>query len=464
MEKYLKRFDSKRKTRGLDLYKNNYVKYVIKYNNVFYSKVLGTEEYCYHITINNNNFNLNCNCNDETLCKHIYATLLSINDNKFTLINLKDLSKDKLLELVDFCISKDINIFNNIEKFINKQKNNITCSEIEKFFQDFEYHDFKNLIDDDYEYNHNYDDEYDEDKYEEYDDDLIDILNKINYDNIINIKENINKYVLEKIEYYNNKLDEYELINLFPKTVKYIENSEHLTMNDLIKLFETDYERAINEFIKIDNLKNIIYIYKNIKNDNKLTLLLNKLDNMDKYINDKNLYECLILIINESQDNEIIKKFSIIALNIRPKYDLFIKIKPLCNENELNIILDNIIKLKKIDNDIYNILYDYNKYDNIYDLIDKENTNYSLNRIYYENLASHIPDKISGLMKINIEKILDKSDSNNYNNVIEYLKIYRDNYSIIDFIEYLKNLLCIYKKKRKFKELCYQEFQDYIND
>ena len=48
MQKYLKLFDKNRANRALNIYKEGGVKYVIKYNNCYYSKVIGN----YDIEIN----------------------------------------------------------------------------------------------------------------------------------------------------------------------------------------------------------------------------------------------------------------------------------------------------------------------------------------------------------------------------------------------------------------------------
>lgn len=227
MEKHLKKFDSNRKERGCEIYENKKIKYVVKYNNSFYSKVLGINENYYLISIDNNN--LNCNCQDDILCKHIYASLLSIIHNKYTVINLNELSKENLLELIQFCIKKDLNIFENIEKIINKQNKKFSLKEIENFFENFENNDCKYLMNEyefEYEYENDYDYEYDEDIFNDYDDELIDILKNIQYDNIYNIKENINKFVSEKIEYFNDNLDDYDFI-VFPKTMLYLVNSNN---------------------------------------------------------------------------------------------------------------------------------------------------------------------------------------------------------------------------------------------
>ena len=176
-------------------------------------------------------------------------------------------------------------------------------------------------------------------------------------------------FVLDKIKYYNKKLDDLDLSNIFIKTLQYIENPDiFFTKDDIIDLFKKDYDKAIIEFNKIDNLKDIIYIYKNINNTDKINLLLNKIDN---YISIIDIYviECLQLIISSSNNDKIIKKYGLIILENRFNFDIYNKIKHLCNKNELDEILNNIIKLNYINNDIFNILYENKLFKIIYDLI-----------------------------------------------------------------------------------------------
>ena len=449
MEKYYINFDSKRKVKGEELYKNNYVKYVVKYNNSYYSKVIGNNENFYYISIDNNN--VCCDCYDDTFCKHIYASLLSINENKYTTINLNELSKANLLELINFCITKDKNIFNNIEKFITRQIQNISIKEIEHFFENFELEDFNLLIND-----YNY--EYDENIYSD-DDELIKILKNINYDNTINKKEQIHNYVKQKLIHYNNNYEDID-INMFQETLKYLKNPDnYFTNNDIITLFENNYEKAIIEFEKIDNFKSILYIYNNIQNDNKLNILLNKVEKyIDKNQYDYNLLECIIIIIEDSIDEQIIKKYGLIVIDKLPKYYIFVKIKSLCNDNELELIFNNIIKSNILNKEKFNILYDYKRYDSIYELLYKENNRNYSDIIYYEKLIHEIPDKIIKLLKINIENILNNGDSYNYHYVIEFLKLFKNNNPVYIFVEYINNLLIIYKRKIKFKNLLNSEF------
>lgn len=246
MEKYLKIFESRRKEEGIEIYKNNYIKYVLKYNNIYYSKIL--EEYDYYIVLIDIN-TFKCQCNDNKLCKHIYATLLSINENKYTSINLNELSKENLLELINFFINKDLKIIDNIKEFIDKDNKKLSYKDIEKFFNDFESNDFDYVSNDEYEFI--------DSVLEDYDYTLIKLLKS----GFIN-DEKINIFVVNKLKYYNDYLDDLGLINIFEKTNKYLKNPNNFyTKDDIIKLFSDNYHKAVIEFNKIDDFKEISYIY-----------------------------------------------------------------------------------------------------------------------------------------------------------------------------------------------------------
>lgn len=71
---------------------------------------------------------------------------------------------------------------------------------------------------------------YDEGVFIDYDNELIDILKNISEKN-----DSVYSFVLEKINYYNEELDEMNLVNIFDKTIKYLESPEdYFTKNDII--------------------------------------------------------------------------------------------------------------------------------------------------------------------------------------------------------------------------------------
>lgn len=459
MDNYFKLFDSNRKKKGYELYNNNSVNYVIKYNNIYYSKVLGQHENYYSIKIDNN---LICSCEDSMLCKHIYSTLLSINDNKYIEIDFDDLSKEKLLELINYCIKKDSLILSNIKDFINKQKqiksislNNtieykkedkIYLEDIKVFFENFESDDFDLISDCEYEYV--------EDTFNDYDNELIDILR-----NITSKDNKIYSYVLDKINYYNKDFDDKELTRIFTKTLKYIKDPDsYYTNNDIVKLFEKDYDKAIIEFNKINDLKDILFVYKNIKNIDKISLLINKIDN---YLSLKNYYvkECLELIIKTSKDEKIIKQYGLIMIENYFNIHIYNIIKPLCNEIELDKILNIIINLDYINDDIFNILYENKLFKIIYNLIKKKSYNNNEIIKYIRLIIKDIPEEINILIKNYIENILNGKCYNYYDDAIEYLKIFKNNNSSDEFIQYTNNLIVMHKKKLKFIKLFQNEFK-----
>ena len=113
---------------------------------------------------------------------------------------------------------------------------NLDFINIITFFENFEYNDF-NIIEE-YYY------EYTEDTFEDYDNKLIEILK-----NSIVKNNKLYLFVLDKIKYYNKKLDDLDLSNIFIKTLQYIENPDiFFTKDDIIDLFEKDYDKAIIEF------------------------------------------------------------------------------------------------------------------------------------------------------------------------------------------------------------------------
>ena len=472
MDKYFEMFDVNRIKKGKELYDNGGVMYVLNYNNKYYSKVLGQIESYYLISIYNNNFD--CTCDDTELCKHIYSTLLSINDNNYKMINLKDLTKNDLLDLFDYCIQEDFTIIDIIKEYLDEDedeniifknnifkniKNNIFNNIIKEyidFFEEFELTEFDNLTNDndfDYEY------EYCEDIFNEYDEKLINILKK-------DKMEICNAFVLSKIKDYNKCLKKLDLDNIFCKTIEYLKNPNNpnncLTNDEIVELFKHNFDDAVIQFNQIDNFKDILYIYNNlIINNEHIVLLSNKIDsviinnNNDFYIN-----KCIFFIIHNTTDLQIIKKYGLISIDFILDFDIFIKIKPLCDKDELQIILNKILKNQYIDNHIFNILYDYELFEDIYNLLNKDLNHYNIDTIiqYYNLLILKIPDKIIGLIKINIDNILEKSISKHYDDVIEYLKILKNNSNKNDFITYTTTLMKLHSKKTKFKKLFINSF------
>jgi hypothetical protein len=442
MNNYFNLFSLEKKEKGNYLYKNNNIIYIFKYNNKFFSKINNSLNN-YFILIDNSKFN--CSCKDN-LCEHIYSSLLGINNNEYKDIDLSNFSKEKLLYMINHLILKDSDFLVNIENYINNQKKIIIPYVVKEFFDDFESDDFDYLINDEYnEY------EYQEDLFYNYDEDLINLLKKIK------IKDNnLKTFINEKIQNYNYHIDNINLNNIFVKTLKYLENpEEYIDKNDIIKLFSNNYEKAVEEFDNIDDFNEIIYIYNNINHPNKIELLLKKFDNYLKYNSiNYSWYNEIKTVIKNMSDEEKIKRYSLILYDYIPSFDLFIKIKPLCNEDEIKILLDKVIKLNHINNDNFNILFHFKLYNEIYNLI-KENS-YILE--YCNELIKYMPDEINSLIKKNIEYILNEKKRSQYEYAIEYLKIFFQNNTNDEFIKYTNNLLDVHKRKNKFKKLFNSNF------
>jgi hypothetical protein len=346
-----------------------------------------------------------------------------------------------------------MNKYLNIFETKKKESKNISYKEIKIFFEVFESNDFEYIEDNSY--------EYDENIYENYDDGLIKILKTFPENN-----KEINKFVLDKIKYYNDYLENLDLDNIYKKTIKYLKNPNiFFTNDDIVKLFIDDYNNAIIEFNKIDNFKDCIKIYNRIDNINKNDLFINKIDNyLLTNLIDDDLHKCLNLVLCELTNEENIKKYGLISLQYKPNFNIFNKIKPLCNKDELDVILNNILKLKYLNDDIFNILYDYKLIDILYNLFNKKS--YHSHEIikYCSILIIDIPEKINTLLKSYVEQILNEQHLSYYSYTIEYLKIYQKHNSNADFLQYTNNLLMIHKKKSKFKKLFNEEFMSMYNE
>jgi galactitol-specific phosphotransferase system IIB component len=265
-----------------------------------------------------------------------------------------------------------------------------------------------------------------------------------------------------------NRQKNINTIIIFNKTFRYLKSPEdYFTNNDIIELFDKDEDKAIIEFNKINDFKHILYIYRKINKINKKEILFNKIEDYMKNNKDDHigtfLYEAISILFPTIKDTEIKKKYGIILLKYSPDYDIFIIIKPLCNELEMQEILtnieNNIDNDDYIDNNILNILCDYKSYDKIYDLIIDMMDDFDKIVKYCNLLKEHMPDKISIILKKNIEKILDSGNPNYYVDSIEYLKIYKETVSNDDFISYTNDLVKKHGRKTKFKKLFNDRFK-----
>ncbi|WP_457611943.1 SWIM zinc finger family protein, partial [Methanocaldococcus sp.] len=82
-------YDESIKRRGEGYYKNNLVKYCVKFKNNLYGKVLGSEEY--RVRVDLSNLSGLCSCPYKYNCKHAYALILAYKNNDYV-------DADKLFE------------------------------------------------------------------------------------------------------------------------------------------------------------------------------------------------------------------------------------------------------------------------------------------------------------------------------------------------------------------------------
>jgi hypothetical protein len=456
IKKYLKFFDKGRIDRGTMLYNDNKVK-GIKYNNTYNLKVEGNYKDYYDVKIRfekNDNYNMDCECEDSIYCKHLFASLLYVTNEKCDVLNLNNLKQLELEEILEILIKKDPSILYTILNYQKKNKlsngdiKNELKDEFEKFeifFDNFEIEDYNQLIDD-----KNYDYEYIDEIYEDYDEELIKLLKKYSNKKVIN-------YVKKRITKYNDYLNDIGFMDIFKNTQKYISNqNDYIGLNEIIILFKKDYKKAEIEFEKITDSKDVYKIISKIKFNKKTNLLLiKKIDNyLLKNEIDNYVYDIIKLLVLNIDDVNIKKKYGLILLEHDYSYDVFTKIKSLCSIEQIEKICENILKKNNITTDVFKILYDSKKYDEICEIL---GNNYLINIDEINNFIRQIiktkPDKTIELIKKNIKYILDNNKSKYYNIVIEYLKIFKNNVEFNIFEEYKNELLITNSSKKKFNKL-----------
>ena len=459
IKKYLKYFDGKRRERGSELYDDSGVKKSIKYNNTYYLKVNGNYKKDYNVQIKfekNNDIYMNCECEDTENCKHEFASLLYIMNDKSETLNLDNINKLEKEKILEYLIKIDSSV---LYKIVNYKKMNDTKSnskisndtknkidKFEMFFENFEIEDYEQMIDND-----NYDYEYVEEIYEDYDNELLNLLKK-------NSDKKVIEYVKEKIEEYNDYLDENLLINIFEKTEKYISDPKnYIEIDDIILLFEKNNKKAKIEFEKITNHEEVYKIISKIKLDKKtIPMILKKIDD---YIikNELNnyVYKIIELVILNIKDLTIVKKYGMILVKYNDNYEIYKKIEKLCSNEEKEEILNNIINNSYMTDTKFKILCDLKKYDEICEILRKENI-IDINRIhnYIGEIIKMSPNKTIELIKNNISYILENQYSKHYDIVIEYLKIMKKNVEFNIYEEYKNTLLKNNSSKSKFKNLC----------
>jgi Arc/MetJ family transcription regulator len=91
LKKYDKYFDDSVKERGQNYYDQNKVISCHRDDNIYYSKVRGSQDVTYNVTIERGeDLIFSCDCPCEFECKHIYATLLAINAKAYDKVKLKE--------------------------------------------------------------------------------------------------------------------------------------------------------------------------------------------------------------------------------------------------------------------------------------------------------------------------------------------------------------------------------------
>lgn len=87
-EKFERKFESQIIYRGKDYFRTGKVKKCIKTPDGYIAKVQGNDDYNVEIKVNNEDIEMFCDCPYSSNCKHEYATLMAIDNNKFKELNL----------------------------------------------------------------------------------------------------------------------------------------------------------------------------------------------------------------------------------------------------------------------------------------------------------------------------------------------------------------------------------------
>ena len=121
--KFERIYNSKIIERGKEYYRNNLVKYCVKFNNKLYGKVLGGE--LYNTVVDLKDYSGVCSCPYRYNCKHAYALIEAFLNRNYIdgdkiFEDLKKESKEKILEIL-----KDIVVEHNLWERIVKRENNL---------------------------------------------------------------------------------------------------------------------------------------------------------------------------------------------------------------------------------------------------------------------------------------------------------------------------------------------------
>ena len=99
LEEAQKQFPIQVCERGEDYYNRGHVLSVYKDGETYFAKVLGKAEKVYDVsvTVKDDSIDMNCNCPYELPCKHVYATLLAIDNGEYEEVTLKEEIEEKAI-------------------------------------------------------------------------------------------------------------------------------------------------------------------------------------------------------------------------------------------------------------------------------------------------------------------------------------------------------------------------------
>ncbi|HIP15919.1 MAG TPA: SWIM zinc finger family protein [Methanothermococcus okinawensis] len=116
-------YESKIRERGRNYYRNNLVKYCVKFGNKLYGKVLGGE--LYNTVVDLKDYSGTCSCSYRYNCKHAYALIEAFLNNDYIdgdkiFEDLKKKSKEEILEIL-----RNVVVEYNLWKVIIKKDSNL---------------------------------------------------------------------------------------------------------------------------------------------------------------------------------------------------------------------------------------------------------------------------------------------------------------------------------------------------
>ncbi|XRP96920.1 SWIM zinc finger family protein [Methanocaldococcus sp. 16A] len=130
-------YDPKIIERGKLYYKNNLVKYCIKYKNFLFGEVIGSD--VYRVKVDLNNYFGSCSCQYKYNCKHAYALIEAYKNNNYVdaeeiFKQLENKSKDEILEILKNLVIKHYlwGEFLDIDSLLNKAIGLIKLIPLEK--------------------------------------------------------------------------------------------------------------------------------------------------------------------------------------------------------------------------------------------------------------------------------------------------------------------------------------------